>query len=47
MGYLAFVALSEYFCGMRFSRKAAIGNIDIDVVRPTLILFWISLALMM
>lgn len=34
--------LSEYFFGMQFSRKAYIGNIGVDQVSPTMMLFWVS-----
>lgn len=42
ISYIIFVVLSEYFFGLPFSRKAQIGNIGIDVITPTLFLFWFT-----
>ncbi|WP_417270764.1 hypothetical protein [Celeribacter sp.] len=40
--YFIFAVLSEYLFGMPFSRKSVIGNFTVDLVSPTLMLFWIS-----
>lgn len=40
--YFIYVVLSDYFFGMEFSRKSHVGNIGIDLVSPTLFLFWVS-----
>lgn len=42
VSYFVFVVLSEYLYGMQFSQKSNLGNIGIDLVSPSLILFWIS-----
>lgn len=40
--YFALVVLSEYIFGKEFSRKSIIGDYSVELVTPTLIIFWVS-----